>query len=323
MQVPVLYGSYKRKILTSKPLGIQAKFDPAVADLFSDRPESHYPQMAVEAVLLDRPDLDTAQVQYHMNLTRIPETEGPTAVSNELLKAAKKRIDGDKSARVIATEPAITDTAAKAKTDSSFLKKNPDPKPGTNDNRVDRSTVSGDSLPWESVKPEERNQERMLWEDMTRFVPDNLEDHLVGTWVTVPRFEAQRLAEEMRFKHYERLSMAQGKTLSDNEVIGLKMRVQEELKDLRVLSGSIEFEIDQRGRKRYSGTLGIRKPQLSVKYAGNWHTDGNGKEFSISTSGNSHYHLEQLSFVAEGRLAQLGQFLGDGSSYGVVVLKKK
>ena len=127
----------------------------------------------------------------------------------------------------------------------------------------------------------------------------------------------------MRFKHYERLSIAQGKTLSDNEVRALKKKVQEELKSLRVLSGSIEFEIDQRGRKRYSGTLGTRKPRLSVNYAGNWHADGNGKEFSISASGNSHYHLEQLSYVAEGRLGQLGQFLGDGLTFGVVVLKKK
>lgn len=114
-QIPVLYGSYKRKIKTTQPLGVQAVFDPKIADLFVGRPAEHYPQMAVESVLLDRSDLDRDQIQYHLSLVGVPGTEDSLAVTDEWIEAAKHRIAGDKSSIELPPSKTALETASSAR----------------------------------------------------------------------------------------------------------------------------------------------------------------------------------------------------------------
>lgn len=173
------------------------------------------------------------------------------------------------------------------------------------------------------VKPEERDRVLELLKERDKFLPDSPEEDLLGTWVTVPEAESRRYAMPIRLSFYKQAAIAQGKTLSQTELRQLEQQVETEMRGLRVLNGSITFEINEKNLKRYTGKLSCRQPRLSVNLGGNWRYEGNG--FVLSPSGGVHFKMERLTYVAEGRLAQLGIFVGgsSGITLGIVVLKKQ
>ncbi|MEZ6034557.1 MAG: FHA domain-containing protein [Planctomycetaceae bacterium] len=339
-QVPVLYGSYKRKFKTTKELPIHARYDSKIADLFAERPPAHHPQMAVEAVLLDQPELNCDQVQYHLSLTGVPVSEAdsapePVQVTEALLAAARLRIAGDNSA--ITPEIASpSSTKAADVSNSSMQGKRPSPrnKPSsqTDGNKnplqvADQSphpstAQAGDPPELDLYKPEDRDRARELLAELNKHVPESPEDDLLGTWVTVPDKEAREIAETLMLNYYKRAAIAQGKTLSDEELGMLTSKVKQDLRGLRVLTGSIEFEINDKGLKRYHGNLSCRNPSLSINPAGSWHLAGNG--FSMGRSGGAHYSVERLEYAANGCLAQVRTFVGgtQGVTFGVLALEK-
>jgi hypothetical protein len=321
-QVPVLYGSYKRKIKTTMELEVTATFDPAIAELFRNRPDEHYAQMAVEAVLLDRDDLDRDQIQYHLSLVGVPATEDATAVTEELIEVAKRRIAGDKTEFLaVASKQSTSDSPSSSSTSSAMKNEPASQAAAPVDSPAQASTTDRDLIELSNMSPDEKERARKLLDEMNKYLPDSPEEDIIGTWVTVSEAEAREIAEQIRLSFYKQIAITQSKTLSEDELRQLEQQVRAELRGLRVVSGSVSFEIDEKGLKRYNGKLSNRQPRVTMNLGGNWSLDGNG--FILSPSGGVHFTVERLTYVADGRLAQLGQFPGGRITYGIVVLKKQ
>lgn len=309
-QLPVLYGSYKRKLKTTKPLGIRPRFDPKVQALFEERPPAHYLQMAIEAVLLDQSDLTRDQIQFHVTTVGVPGEPSTLAVTDELVEAARRRLAGDTTASVESSPSAAHDKPAApgsgAKRDeqqrAAMAQKN-------------RSNSNAAAKPGASKA--QGDQFGNLRELMQKFQPEDPEADLVGTWVALPEAEARKFVEPMMTRLFEQIAVSQDKTLSAAERNLIAAQAKAAQANLKVFTGTVRFEANQQFRGQLTG----RHAAGAGNLAGRWKYD-NGDGFKLTTSGTGvALDITQLVYVAEGRLAFLGA--GGPRSRAIIVLKKQ
>ena len=307
-QLPVLYGTYKRKIKSTRPLAVTVQFEPKIEELFRDRPESHYAQMAVEAVLIDRDDLDRDQIQYHMNLAGVPGTHESLSVTDELVAAARARIAGDKTALAATNKPIPTTTNA-PKTETNR-------KPNSMDGRTAQTSSNVAASETKKTVSEEDKRTANLLGKMREFAPESPEKDLVGTWISVSDSESRRFVEPMLLNRMEQFAVAQGKTLSADEKRMVKMQSDMMSKALRTFSAKMSFDADG----TLDGTLTDRKSGETQNLGGQWSYKDAGV-FSINLNVISpSFDFSQLSYVADGHLGCLGT--GRGAAPAIIVLKK-
>ncbi len=308
VQVPVLNGSYKREIKTTRELGVTAEFDAKIESLFGDRPADHYPQMAIEAVLLDRDDLDRDQIQYHISQVGVPNEQMAMEVTQPLIDTAKRRIAGDETA--VATES----TASLPNSDR--IKSSVSP-PADSRSKNSQSQLPVEPKVMSQPLSEDDQRKAALVEKRREYAPESPEQDLVGTWVAVSETEARKFFEPMMVNRLEQAAIAMGKSLSNEERQMVEAQAAMALRSLKVFSGTITFDADGKLEGKLTGPHVGRGGNLT----GRWQVLGGGGGFSINLSGiGASFDINQLVYVAEGRLACLGS--ATVTSYGIIVLKK-
>ncbi len=243
--IPCLNGSYKRRIKTTRVLKIDVGFDARVATLFHDRKEDEFLQMAVEAVLLDHPDLTRDQLQYHITQVRVPKIEN-VAVTDALIDAAKRRIAGDASG-VAVTAPPQTQSQSRVRSMPTAPPKAPAKQDDPNRYGLTLSAgVKGVRIdPEVPVDPTgvltKDPSGKAIWKKMVQYVPEYPENELQGTWISVPEAEARQYVLWLRLDAMDALAAAGGGALPADAARALEAKAQLDQKLTHYYIGSLSF----------------------------------------------------------------------------------
>ncbi|MEM7015495.1 MAG: hypothetical protein AAF585_28890, partial [Verrucomicrobiota bacterium] len=314
VHIPCLNGSYKRGIKTTRVLKIDIGFDAKVAALFRDRTEDELLQMAVEAVLLNHPELTREQIQYHITQVRVPKTEN-VVVTDALVAAAKRRIAGDTSA-VAVTAPAA---ASQSGPTTPKMTVTPPSKPAVQDDDNRYGVTSSAGIKGVRIDPEVPSDPsgilskdpngKPIWKKMVQHVPEYPENELLGTWIAVPEAEARQYVLWLRLDTMEAMAAAGGGALPADATEVLKAKAELDQKQTYYYKGSLIFT--------RTGDVGgaLKGPNDSSPkpVRAKWRFDGlQSVEFTPSTE------VKKLVFSREGRLV-----LHDDRSGKLIVLRKQ
>jgi len=272
--IPCINASYKRRIKTRRTIPVEFGFDEKAAQLWTNRPESERLQMAVEGVLLEHPELENEQIQYHITQVGAPGVDD-LAVNEELIAAAKNRIAGGSAS--VATSPpppSVPEKPKMAPTPSrpDPLRSRPEPNQygvtlaeGARGVRIDPETP-GDS---DGLLARDPNG-KAVWKRMVQHVPEYPEEALVGSWTPVPRGEAIQSLLSLKMDTLEELSAATGESIPPEIIQTMEAMLKLNDNQTFYYMGTIHFE----GTGEVKGSIKGLNDTSATPIQAKWKFDG-------------------------------------------------
>lgn len=295
--LPCLNASYKRRISTRRTIAVKFGFDEKAAKLWADRPESHRLQMAVEAVLLEHPDLTDEQIQYHIVQVGAPGVED-LALTEELIAAAKNRITGGHPS--VPITPPTTSEPEKPKTvpePSRPKPSRPEPEPnpyGVTLSEGMRGVRIDPNVPRDpdGLLAREPNG-KAVWKTMVQHVPEYPEEALIGNWSPLPRGEAIQSLLSLKMDTLEEISAATGESIPPEMVQTMEAMMKLNDNQTFYYTGNLGFRRNGEVRGAINGPNDSSVTPIDAK----WKFDGM-KTIRI-TPGNE---IKHFIFGRDGRL---------------------